>query len=113
MGRDVAEFIEGCVHCQKNRPAAGAPRQKRGTLRQYTLFEEVSIDFIDPLPKDQVDNSYIMIAVCCFSGYVESFRVEANTAVVAAHCLINVIARYTALTQIRSDRGTHFVNDII
>ncbi len=44
---------------------------------------------------------------------MESFRVEANTAVVAAHCLINVIARYTAPTQIRSDRGTHFVNDII
>ena len=21
MGRDVAEFIESCVHCQKNRPS--------------------------------------------------------------------------------------------
>jgi hypothetical protein len=113
MGCDVAEFIEGCVHCQKNRPAAGAPSQERGTLRQYTLFEEVSIDFIGPLPKDQVDNSYIMITVCCFSGYVESFPVEANTAVVAAHCLINVIARYTAPSRIRSDRGTHFVNEVI
>jgi len=113
MGRDVAEFIEGCVHCQKNRPAAGAPSQERGSLRQYTLFEEVSIDFIGPLPKDQVDNSYIMICVCCFSGYVEAFPVEAATAVIAAHCLINIVARYGAPARIRSDRGTHFINDII
>ena len=34
MGRDVAEFIEGCVHCQKNRPTAGAPSQERGSLRK-------------------------------------------------------------------------------
>ena len=113
MGRDVAEFIEGCVHCQKNRPAAGAPSQERGSLRQYTLFEEVSIDFIGPLPKDQVENSYIMICVCCFSGYVEAFPVEAATAVIAAHCLISVVARYTAPARIRSDRGSHFVNDVI
>ena len=113
MGRDVAEFIEGCVHCQKNRPAAGAPSQERGSLRQYTLFEEVSIDFIGPLPKDQVENSYIMICVCCFSGYVEAFPVEAATAVVAAHCLISIVARYTAPARIRSDRGTHFVNEVI
>ena len=113
MGRSVAEFIEGCVHCQKNRPTAGAPSQERGSLRQYTLFEEVSIDFIGPLPKDQVDNSYIMICVCCFSGYVEAFPVEAATAVIAAHCLINVVARYMAPARIRSDRGTHFVNETI
>jgi transposase InsO family protein len=113
MGRDVAEFIEGCVHCQKNRPAPGAPSQERGSLRQYTLFEEVSIDFIGPFPTDQVENSYIFICVCCFSGYVETFPVEAATAVIAAHCLINIIARYTAPARIRSDRGTHFVNGTI
>ncbi len=108
MGRD-----ESCVRCQKNRPDSGAPSQERGTLRQYTLFEEVSIDLIGSLPKDQIDNSYIMIAVCCFSGYMESFSVEANTAVMAAHYLIRVIARYTVPAQIRSYRGTHFVNEII
>ena len=90
-----------------------APSQERGSLRQDTLFEEVSIDYIGPLPKDQVDNSYIMICVCCFSGYVEAFSVEAATAVIAAHCLINVIARYTAPARIRSDRGSHFINDMI
>ena len=107
MGRNVAEFIESCVHCQKNRPTASAPSQERGSLRQYTLFEEVSVDFIGLLPKNQVDYLYIMICVCCFSGYVDTFLVE------AAHCLINVVARYTAPIRIRSDRGTHFVNETI
>ena len=113
MGRDVAEWIASCVVCQKNRPKGSEPSEARGTLRQYTLFAEVSIDFIGPLPKDQVDNSYVCGITCGFSGFVEAFAVEAATAVVAAHCLVSVFARYSAPQQVRSDRGTHFVNEII
>jgi hypothetical protein len=113
MGREVAEFIERCVTCQKNRPGPSAPSEARGTLRQYTMFAEVSIDFIGPLPKDQLDNQFICGCTCGFSGFIEAFPVEAATAVVAAHCLLSVLARYGAPQQIRSDRGTHFVNEIV
>jgi hypothetical protein len=113
MSRDVAHYINCCVTCQKNRPKAGAPSEARSSLRQYSLFDEVSVDFVGPLPKDQVDNQYICTCVCGFCGFAKAFAVEAATAVVAAHCLISIIARYTAPTRIRSDRGTHFVNEII
>ena len=113
MGRDVTEVINQCVTCQKNRPKGSLPSEVRGTLRQYTLFAEVAVDFIGPLPRDQLDNSYICGITCGFSGYTEAFPVEAATAVVAAHCLVNVFARYSAPSRIRSDRGTHFVNEVI
>jgi hypothetical protein len=45
--------------------------------------------------------------------YCELFAVEAATAVIAAHCLLNVVARYGCFRSVRSDRGTHFVNEII
>jgi hypothetical protein len=41
------------------------------------------------------------------------FAVEAATAVIAAHCLLSVVARYGCFRSVRSDRGTHFVNEII
>ena len=113
MGRDVAEFIETCISCQKNRPQVSLPSAPRGSMRQYTLFAEVAVDFIGPLPTDQLENSYICGITCLFSSYLETFAVEAASAVCAAHCLLSVIARYTAPWAIRSDRGTHFVNEII
>jgi hypothetical protein len=82
-------------------------------LRQYSLFEEVSIDFVGPLPEDALNNKYICELICGFSNYVELFAVEAATAVVAAHVLINIVGRYGAPRRVRSDRGTHFVNEVI
>jgi hypothetical protein len=77
------------------------------------LFEEISIDFIGPLPVDALENKYICEVICGFSNYVELFAVEAATAAVAAHVIINIVGRYGAPARIRSDRGTHFVNEVI
>jgi hypothetical protein len=45
--------------------------------------------------------------------YCELFAVEFNSAVIAAHCLLSVVARYGCFRSVRSDMGTHFVNDVI
>ena len=60
-----------------------------------------------------VGNSYIFNCVCSTTHYCELFAVEAATAVIAAHCLLSVVARYGCFRQIRSDRGTHFVNEVM
>ena len=79
----------------------------------FAIFEEISIDFVGPLPVDEVGNSYIFNAVCSTTRYTELFAVEAATAVVAAHCILAIVARYGCFRSIRSDRGSHFVNEII
>ena len=82
-------------------------------IASFQIFEELGIDFIGPLTRDVVGNSYIFNAVCSTTHYCELFAVEAPTAVRAAHCLLSVVARYGCFRQIRSDRGTHFVNEAI
>jgi transposase InsO family protein len=82
-------------------------------IASFQIFEELGIDFIGPLTRDVVGNSYIFNAVCSTTHYCELFAVEAPTAVIAAHCLLSVVARYGCFRQIRSDRGTHFVNEVI
>jgi hypothetical protein len=82
-------------------------------MRKFALFEEISIDFIGPLPEDVLGNTYILSVICNFSNFTELFAVEAATAFVTAHVLISVCARYGVPARIRSDRGTHFINDLI
>ena len=76
-------------------------------------FEELGVDFIGPLPKDILGNSYICNCVCMTTRYVELFAVEAATAVIAAHSILSVVSRYGCFQRLRSDRGTHFVNEVI
>jgi hypothetical protein len=82
-------------------------------IASFAIFEEIGIDFIGPLPKDQLDNKYICNLVCSTTHYCELFAVEAATAIIAAHCLLNVVARYGCFRVVRSDRGSHFVNEMI
>ncbi len=52
MSRDVTAMVNECVVCQKKRARVLATGESRTPLRQYSLFEEVSIDFMGPLPED-------------------------------------------------------------
>ena len=113
MTKDVVRWIKSCPHCQKNRLAQDKQTVELGQLGKLVLFEELSIDFIGPLPKDDLDNKYICNMIDNYSRFCELEAVEADTAICAAHCLLKVVARYGCFRSIRSDRGTHFVNEVI
>jgi hypothetical protein len=113
MSRDVAQWIAECPTCQKYRLKGKEVVAIPSPIASFQIFEELGVDFIGPLPKDDVGNSYICNCVCSTTHYCELFAVEAATAVIAAHCLLSVVARYGCFRRVRSDRGTHFVNDVI
>ena len=113
MSRDIAQWIVECPTCQKYRLSGKETVTVPSPIASFQIFEELGIDFIGPLPRDMVGNSYIFNCVCSTTHYCELFAVEAATAVIAAHCLLSVVARYGCFRQIRSDRGTHFVNEVM
>ena len=113
MSRDVARWIAECPECQKIRAAQPILDAMLSPIGAFSIFEELSVDFIGPMPTDELQNSYIFNAVCSTSRYCELFAVEAATAIVAAHCLLAIVARYGCFKVIRSDRGSHFVNEVI
>lgn len=113
MSRDCARWIAECPECQKYRLAAKPVVAIPSPIASFQIFEELGVDFIGPLPKDVLDNCYIVNFVCMTTHYCELFAVESATAVIAAHCLLDVVARYGCFRRLRSDRGTHFVNEII
>jgi hypothetical protein len=113
MSRDVVKWIATCALCQKYRLGGKEVLAIPSPIASFQVFEELGVDFIGPLPKDDVGNSYICNCVCMTTHYCELFAVEAATAVIAAHCLLSVVARYGCFRAVRSDRGTHFVNEVI
>ena len=113
MSRDCARWIAECAVCQKYRLAGKPVVAVPSPIASFQIFEEIGIDYIGPMPKDQLDNSYICNLVCMTTHYCELFAVEAATAVIAAHCLLNVVARYGCFRAVRSDRGSHFVNEVV
>ena len=69
----------------------------------------LNIDFIGPIDND----GYILNIIDSFSKWIELFACDNYTALEAAHCLLQHFGRYGAPSQILSDNGSQFVNDVI
>jgi hypothetical protein len=72
-------------------------------------MECLNIDFVGPYP----DGGYVMVIIDTFTRWVELFLAQLADAKHAAYCLFQHFGRFGAPTQIRSDRGSHFVNETI
>jgi transposase InsO family protein len=72
-------------------------------------MECLNIDFVGPYP----DGGYVFVAIDAFTRWVELFHSPQADAENAARCLFQHFGRFGAPTQLRSDRGSHFVNGVI
>ena len=59
------------------------------------------------------DGGYVLLVINTFSHRVELFHTVTASAEATLPCLVQIIGRYQAPLQILSDRGSHFVNDVI
>jgi transposase InsO family protein len=109
LRQHVKQFVKICPCCQKmallKTPIVAHPF----TVSSYWPMERLQMDFIGPFP----DGKYILNIICCFSRWTELFLCEQANADNAARRLLEHIGRYGAPTQILSDRGSHFVNEVI
>jgi transposase InsO family protein len=67
------------------------------------------IDSIGPYP----DRSYVLVIIDTFTRWVELFYSAAATAKIAALHLLHHFRRFGAPSQLLSDRGSHFGNEVI
>ena len=79
------------------------------SVATYAPTVRLNIDFIGPIN----DDGYILNIIDSFSKWVELFASDKCTALKAAHCLLQHFRRYDAPSQILSDNGSHFVNEVI
>jgi hypothetical protein len=105
----IRQFIALCPLCQKMSMIKPCITAHPYTTSRYRPMECLNIDYVGPYP----DKSYVMVIVDTFTRWVELFHSPEATGKNAAENLLHHFGRFGAPTQIRSDRGSHFVNSLI
>jgi transposase InsO family protein len=109
LRQHVKKFVAQCPLCQKISTIKFKIHTHPFVTSRYTPMECINVDYVGPYP----DGGYTLVTIGCFSRWVELFPVDASTSEASALCLLQHFGRFGAPSQIRSDRGSHFVNSII
>lgn len=110
---DVRRLVAACPTCQKLRNPPDKSNLPLRTTSVNAPFEQLSIDYIGPLPMDDQNNKYVLVAIDSFTRFIELRATPAPTAQAAASFLLELFGRYGAPSVLRSDQGTHFTAAVI
>src|SRR6266498_994706 len=112
MMKDIKEYAKTCFQCQQ-RGSMRQNNQKR-IIPLIDIFKRWGVDIIRPLPITRERNRYIVVAMDYFSRWLEARPLKAaNADTVAIFLYEKIICRFETLRILQSDRGTHFVNEVI
>jgi hypothetical protein len=111
--KHVRMFIARCPCCQKMNQRRNTIHAHPTTASSYRPMQRIAIDYIERLTPDSNGNTSIMVAIDCFSRYIELYPVKNINAISSAEALLDWITRYGVPDQITHDGGSSFVNDII
>src|SRR5215210_6254228 len=109
---DIKKYVESCDTCQQR------GRSKRNNLLHpipvHSLFYQIGIDFVGPLPRTKRGKKYIIVAMDYLTKWPEAHAVSEATADVTAQFIYEqIICQHGCPQIILSDRGTHFNNNMI
>jgi transposase InsO family protein len=105
----IKQYIKQCPCCQKMSMIKIPILTHPFTTSRYYPMENLNIDFIGPYP----DKGYVFVIIDTFTRWVELYYSPDATGKSAAEHLLQHFGRFGAPTQLRSDRGSHFVNSVI
>ena len=111
--KDVRKFVRECPSCQATEDKTTPPQlmELRGITREEP-FARLAIDLIGRYPVDELGNTYILLAVCSATRFVELIPIKDKKATTIATALLQLFGRYGPYKELHSDRGSEFVNDI-
>jgi transposase InsO family protein len=109
LRQHVKKFVSLCPLCQKISAIKLKIHASPFVTSRYTPMECINIDYVGPYP----DGGYVIVIIDTFTRWIELMAVDAATGAATAWCLLQHFGRFGAPTQVRSDRGSHFVNSVI
>ena len=113
MRQHVKAFIRKCPCCQLMSQIKPAIHTLPFTVARYNPMESLNVDSIGPLPPDEDGNTFIIVVIDRFSRWVELYATRDATAKAAARSLLNQFGRYGTASELLSDGGSQYVNEII
>ena len=108
MKQHVRTFIQNCPCCQKLSAKDPKINTSHFATSNYAIFDTLNVDYIGPFP----DKGYILVIIDTFTRWTELFWCADADAKSAAGCLLAHFGRFGSPNMIRSDRGSHFANEL-
>ena len=112
---DVIDYCKKCDMCQRTGRPTASDMMPRVNIVPLEAFMKWGLDFMGPFKKvTQRRNKYIIVATDYVTKWAEAKALPDNTAKSTAWFLYDqVIARFGCPLEIVSDRGGHFINEIM
>ena len=113
MQDDINKYVQGCVVCQRNKPATGLPAGKLQPLPVPSgVWEDISMDFIGPLPKTERGHDFILNVVDRLSKMAHFLpcKQSIDAEGVASLFVDRIWSMHGLPKSIVTDRGTQFLN---
>jgi hypothetical protein len=109
----VRRFIKTCPCCQKMSYLQIPIHTHPFTTVAYKPMERLNMDYVGPFPEDEYKNTYILVIIDTFTRTTGLYPVPAADGPNSAKSLLHFIGYFGCPSQIVSDRGSHFVNEVI
>ncbi|MCO5588022.1 hypothetical protein L7F22_041976 [Adiantum nelumboides] len=113
---DAEEFVKRCDDCQRTKTPRGRDDMPLRPMMGARAFSKWEIDFVGPIapPAYKSHAQYIIVAIDYLTKWVEAKATTKNDSKTTAQFLYeNIFTRYGLPIEIVSDRGTHFINEVI
>ena len=113
--RDVRSYVGSCDQCQRTGAPAFRNHWPLTPIVPLAPFEKWGIDFIGPInPVNARKNRYIILATDYATKWVEARSTKRNDAATTVGFLFEeIMMRFGHPLELVSDRGKHFLNDVI
>jgi len=79
----------------------------------YTPFERINVDTVGPLPKDDYGNEFVVVIRDTFTRFVGLYASPSTESKYAARAILQYVGLLGCPSQILSDNGSQYVNDLI
>ena len=113
MREHVRRFVKQCPCCLKMSYIRPLIHSRHFTNATYIPFDCVAVDTVGPLPTDSYGTEYVTEVRETFLRVVDLYDVKDLTGIHAARALLYFTSTYGCPSQIQSDGGSQFVNELI
>ena len=112
MFEDIRTYVQSCEKCQRRgRPTRTEPLHP---IKVGQPFDRIGIDIVGPLPTTERGNKYIVVATDYLTKWPETRALtNAKAASVVPFFYEDIICRHGCPKVLLTDRGTHFVNEML
>ena len=112
MREDTQSFVNSCLHCECSKTPSVVPRPLGTAIHAEKPNELLHFDYLYMTPSEG-NFLYILILKDDHSGYIRLVPTQAANAENAARALVDWFTTFGVVTQLVSDRGSHFRNELV